>query len=95
MPLKEKEVPQVIEVTEPEAVTQTVIAMRRGRPGRTPKQVKQTKEKPPGHQGLSNHGNLPGPGPGRPKGSRNKFGGQLERYPTGVNRLGIPESVEF
>jgi hypothetical protein len=52
--------------------------MPRGRPGRTPKQVKQTKEKPAGHQGLGNHGNLPGPGPGRPKASRNKFSGELK-----------------
>jgi bifunctional non-homologous end joining protein LigD len=30
------------------------------------------------NHGLGNHGNLPGPGPGRPKGVPNKFNGQLK-----------------
>jgi hypothetical protein len=29
-------------------------------------------------RGIGNHGNLPGPGPGRPKGMPNKFNGQLK-----------------
>jgi hypothetical protein len=51
--------------------------MAKGRPGRTPKEdqpVKQTGKKLKDPK----FGNLPGPGPGRPKGSRNKFSGQLK-----------------
>ena len=36
--------------------------------------VKKTANKP----GLGRYGNLPGPGPGRPKGVPNKFNGQLK-----------------
>ena len=54
--------------------------MPRGRPGLTPKIPKdpviQTGKKPnPSHFSADN----PRPGPGRPKGSRNKFSGDLKR----------------
>jgi hypothetical protein len=52
--------------------------MPRERPGKTPR-VKKTQEKPEGVITNSKGGGaLPGPGPGRPKGSRNKFSGELK-----------------
>ena len=51
--------------------------------------VKKTANKP----GLGRYGNLPGPGPGRPKGVPNKFNGELkEAILAGVNgshKLGV------
>ena len=51
--------------------------------------VKKTASKP----GLGKYGNLPGPGPGRPKGVPNKFTGELkEAILAGVNgshKLGV------
>src|ERR1700722_13366010 len=51
--------------------------------------VKKTANKP----GLGRYGNLPGPGPGRPKGVPNKFTGELkEAILAGVNgshKLGV------
>ena len=51
--------------------------------------VKKTANKP----GLGKYGNLPGPGPGRPKGVPNKFTGELkEAILAGVNgshKLGV------
>ena len=50
----------------------------RGRPGITPR-VKKSQKKP--KEPISNKkggGALLGPGPGRPKGSRNKFSGELK-----------------
>lgn len=54
--------------------------MPRGRPGRTPR-VNQAGGKQAPRPIKGNHGNggLVAPGPGRPKGSRNKFSGDLKR----------------
>jgi hypothetical protein len=53
--------------------------MPRGHPG----QVKQTTKN------LGNHGNLPGPGPGRPKGAPNKVNRDLkEAYLMAANLAG-------
>jgi hypothetical protein len=51
--------------------------MPRGRPGITPR-VKQSQEKAIGVTNKKGGGNMPVPGPGRPKGSRNKFSGDLK-----------------
>jgi hypothetical protein len=58
--------------------------MPRGHPG----QVKQTTKK------LGNHGNLPGPGPGRPKGVPNKVNRDLkEAYLMAANLAGGKEGL--
>ena len=58
--------------------------MPRGHPG----QVKQTTKK------LGNHGNLPGPGPGRPKGVPNKVNRDLkEAYLMAANLAGGREGL--
>ena len=68
--------------------------MPRGHPG----QVKQTAKKPLGNtakkQKLGNHGNLPGPGPGRPKGVPNKVNRDLkEAYLMAANLAGGKEGL--
>ena len=61
--------------------------MPRGHPG----QVKQTTKKP---KKLGNHGNLPGPGPGRPKGVPNKVNRDLkEAYLMAANLAGGKEGL--
>jgi len=61
--------------------------MPRGHPG----QVKQTTKKP---KKLGNHGNLPGPGPGRPKGVPNKINRDLkEAYLLAANLAGGKEGL--
>jgi hypothetical protein len=70
--------------------------MPRGHPG----QVKQTAKKPKKlgntakKQKLGNHGNLPGPGPGRPKGVPNKVNRDLkEAYLMAANLAGGKEGL--
>ena len=63
--------------------------MPRGHPG----QVKQTAKKP---KKLGNHGNLPGPGPGRPKGVPNKLNRDLkEAYLMAANLAGGKEGPRW
>ena len=70
--------------------------MPRGHPG----QVKETTKKPKKlgntakKQKLGNHGNLPGPGPGRPKGLPNKVNRDLkEAYLMAANLAGGKEGL--
>ena len=63
--------------------------MPRGHPG----QVKQTTKKQSTKK-LGNHGNLPGPGPGRPKGVPNKVNRDLkEAYLMAANLAGGKEGL--